>query len=92
MSSLIGQRIGQTAALVALATVFAVLISLRSPRSRPRGEIASAIMPVRGVSVVGLGMPSFWIGIVLIEVFAVRLAVLPVGGCGSDTSRGTWSR
>jgi peptide/nickel transport system permease protein len=35
------------------------------------------------VSVLGLGMPAFWFGIVLIEIFAVHLHVLPVGGAGS---------
>jgi peptide/nickel transport system permease protein len=38
---------------------------------------------VRAVTVAGLGMPSFWFGIVLIEIFALRLHALPVGGSGA---------
>jgi peptide/nickel transport system permease protein len=34
--------------------------------------------------VIGLGMPSFWFGIVLIEIFALRLHLLPVGGAGTS--------
>ncbi len=84
VTTLIGDRIGQSAALVAAATLFAVLISV------PLAAIAASNHDrfpdhlVRGVSVVGLGMPSFWIGIVLIELLAVRLTLLPVGGWGTD--------
>jgi peptide/nickel transport system permease protein len=84
--SLIGQRIGETAALVGIATLFSVLITL------PLATIGAARrdrLPdhlVRSVSVLGLGMPAFWFGIVLIEVFALRLDLLPVGGAGS----GVW--
>lgn len=83
VASLIAQRIGQTAALVAVATLFAVLISvpLAAVAAARRDRVADHL--VRGVSVVGLGMPSFWIGIVLVEVFAVRVRLLPVGGWGT---------
>ena len=39
---------------------------------------------MRGLSVAGLGLPAFWFGIVLIEIFALRLGVLPVGGWGDS--------
>lgn len=31
----------------------------------------------------GLGLPQFWVGILLIQLFAVRLGILPPGGTGS---------
>ena len=34
------------------------------------------------VSLVGLAMPSFWLGFVLIQIFALRFAVLPSTGSG----------
>lgn len=37
---------------------------------------------VRVVPLVGLGMPSFWLGIVLILLLALRLGWFPVGGYG----------
>ena len=86
-TTLIGQRIGVTLALVALATLFAVVISV------PLATVAAARKErpvdhlVRGLSVLGLGMPAFWFGIVLIEVFAVHLKLLPVGGWGSSAGQ-----
>lgn len=34
----------------------------------------------------GLGLPQFWVGILLIQLFAVRLGILPPGGAGSWAS------
>jgi len=81
--SLIGDRIGETAALVGIGTLFAVLITvpLATVAASRRDRVPDHA--VRGVSVLGLGMPAFWFGIVLIEIFALRLRLLPVGGAGS---------
>jgi len=82
-ASLIGSRVGQTAALVGLASVFAVLVTvpLAALAAWRQNEVADHF--VRGLSVVGLALPAFWFGIVLIEIFAVHLHVLPVGGEGT---------
>jgi peptide/nickel transport system permease protein len=83
VASLIGSRIGQTAALVAVASLFAVVITVplaALAASHKNGVVDHA---VRTVSVVGLALPAFWFGIVLIEIFAVHLHLLPVGGAGS---------
>jgi peptide/nickel transport system permease protein len=81
--SLIGQRIGQTAWLVLAATIFAVAISVPLAAIAASRQDRFADHAVRAVGVVGLGMPAFWIGIVLIEIFAVNLKILPVGGWGT---------
>jgi peptide/nickel transport system permease protein len=81
--SLIGQRIGETAALVAIATAFAVAITLPLAAVGAARRDRLPDQAVRAVSVLGLGMPAFWFGIVLIEIFALRLHLLPVGGTGS---------
>jgi ABC-type dipeptide/oligopeptide/nickel transport system permease component len=38
------------------------------------------LQPVRGLSALGLTIPIFWIGLILILLFSVRLGWLPVGG------------
>ena len=35
---------------------------------------------------VGLGLPQFWVGLLLIHIFAVRLDLLPAGGNGAPLS------
>ena len=40
------------------------------------------------VSVIGISMPSFWLGLILIMIFSVELNVLPVGGDGPVTGEG----
>jgi peptide/nickel transport system permease protein len=41
---------------------------------------------VTGISVVGVSVPNYWLGIVLIIIFAVELGVLPATGMGSQGS------
>jgi peptide/nickel transport system permease protein len=51
---------------------------------------------VTGISVVGVSVPNYWLGIVLIIVFAVELGWLPATGMGSqgsdDFSLRNWSQ
>jgi peptide/nickel transport system permease protein len=41
---------------------------------------------VRSLTVVGLGMPPFWVGIMLVLLFALRLEWMPVGGLGDGVT------
>ncbi len=45
----------------------------------PHSRLAKTIM---GLSVLGFSVPTFWIGLILIFVFAVNLGLLPAGGRG----------
>jgi peptide/nickel transport system permease protein len=81
--NLIGQRLPPTLLLLILSTIFSVLISV------PLGVLA-ATKPeslrdhvVRAIPIVGLGMPPFWVGIMLVLFFSLRLGWFPVGGLGS---------
>ncbi len=82
--TLIGQRIGETAWLVLAASIFSVAIALPLAALAASRQDRFADHAIRGIGVVGLGMPAFWIGIVLIEIFAINLKVLPVGGWGTS--------
>ena len=80
--TLIASRIGVTMALVAFATVFSVLITVPLATIAAIRKDRPADHVIRAVPLVGLGMPSFWVGLVLILVFAVNLGWFPVGGWG----------
>lgn len=77
------ERLPATALLAAAALGVAVLISL------PGGIIAALYRNrapdtvVNIYSVLGDAMPNFWLGIMLILLFAVRLEWLPVSGSGT---------
>jgi peptide/nickel transport system permease protein len=81
--TLIGQRIGETAWLVLGASILAVAISLPLAALAASRQDRLSDHLIRGAGVIGLGMPAFWVGIVLIEVFAIHIKLLPVGGWGN---------
>jgi peptide/nickel transport system permease protein len=80
VATLIAERIGVTAALIGLATLFAVVITVPLAALAATRQDRLSDHGVRAVTAVGLGMPAFWFGFVLIEVFAVHLHLLPTGG------------
>jgi len=80
--TLIAGRIGVTMSLVAMATIFSVLIAVPLATIAAVRKDRSADHVIRAVPLVGLGMPSFWVGLVLILIFAVNLGWFPVGGWG----------
>jgi peptide/nickel transport system permease protein len=81
--SLIGSRLDATLLLLLFAAVFSVLITV------PLAGVAVTYKDrwqdhvVRVVPLVGLGMPSFWIGSILILLFALNAHIFPVGGFGT---------
>ena len=86
VAQLILSRLPATLELTLSAVLFAVLVSVplgMYAGYKPDGLPAKLIM---AVSVLGFSVPTFWIGLVLILVFAVELGWLPAGGRG-DTVR-----
>jgi len=82
-TQLISERFGATLWLILYGTVFAVVLSvpLALIAASRRGGLRDQI--VRVVPLVGLGMPSFWVGIILVLLLAVKARLFPVGGYGS---------
>lgn len=79
---LIGERIGPTLFLVLGSVVLAVAIAvpLATAAARRRGSFVDHA--IRIVSTAGLGFPAFWLGIMLIILFSVKLDLFPVSGYG----------
>ncbi len=82
---LVMERMGATTELAVAAMALTILIGV------PAGVIAAyrrntpADITIRGTTLLGQAMPSFYMGILAIIVFAVWLRWLPTGG------RGTWA-
>ena len=77
--------------IVGLAVLFAVAMTvpLALAAARHRGGVADQL--VRIIPTVGMGMPMFWIGLLLIIVFAVQLGWFPVGGVEGGPAGTLWS-
>ena len=79
---LVLERLPATIFLVAYGAVLALLIAL------PLGVIAAVRrnswidQAIRAVSLVTLAMPAFWLGVLFILFFGLRLGWFPVGGYG----------
>lgn len=85
VTSLIAPRLGVTAWLVTLGLVLAVLLAV------PLGAVAALYrrrwqgFATSAVAQIGMAIPAFWAGILLVVVFAVILGWLPANGYVSLT-------
>lgn len=77
------QRIPASVQLAGTALLLAIVLAI------PLGILSAMFanspldLAVSGISVLGRAMPNFWVGILLILLFAVELNVLPVSGSGT---------
>jgi len=83
------ERAEPTLMLTLLATLFAILLGLpigilSATRAGSWTDLGAMLVALGGIS-----MPSFWVGLNLIFLFAVVLGVLPVAGY-QPLSRGLW--
>nr|WP_236571218.1 ABC transporter permease [Microbacterium hydrocarbonoxydans] len=77
VTEVIGRQLGATLQLSALALAIAVLLAL-AVALLVRGQAGRAV--AAGVELVILSSPVFWIGLVLLSVFAFGLGWFPVSG------------
>jgi len=91
VSKLIGERLPATLELSAVAALLALVggVSMGVYTALRRDSWLSQLM--LAVSLVGVSLPTFLIGILLILVFAVLLGWLPSFGRGDTVSLGWWS-
>ncbi len=82
VGQLILQRLPATLELTLVAVFFATALGV------PMGIYAGykpdslAAKTIMALSILGFSVPTFWIGLMLMMVFAVQLGVLPAGGRG----------
>lgn len=87
VAELIGQRLPGTLTLMAFALVIAIILGviLGSVMAAFAGRIPDRLLSV--FSLLFYSIPSFWIGLMLIVLFSVKLGWLPSGGSGTIGSR-----
>lgn len=79
---LIAERAPATLELAFAATAMAIILGLPLglyAGLKPDGRLSKAIM---AISIVGFSLPTFWVGLILIMIFAVQLGWLPSTGRG----------
>jgi peptide/nickel transport system permease protein len=80
---LLFKRLSLTVSLTLAACLFSALFSL------PLGYIAAANkdkLPdqlIRGGALIALSVPTFWIALLLLILFALRIRIFPIGGWGT---------
>lgn len=83
VSELIGERfmptLWLTLAAMAWATLTGVALGVLSGVRRGRWQDRGAMV----LAVSGISFPGFWLGLLLIDIFSVRLHLLPTGGYGT---------
>lgn len=83
VTELISVSLPTTLWVLASATFFTILIAvpLAVWAAARRNGVADNV--IRAVPVIGLGLPSFWLGIMLILFFGLKLRWFPVAGFGT---------
>ena len=79
---LIGARLPVTLFLAIYATLFSIMITLPAAMLAAIRKDRFADQVIRGGFMVLLGMPQFWIGVLFLIVFSLKLGLFPVSGFG----------
>ncbi len=90
VSLIIAERLWPTLALVAYATALAVIITLplATLAAVKRGSVID--LSIQAIFVAVMSMPAFWLGILLILLFGLKLPVFPVSGYGEGLPDRLW--
>ena len=82
-TELVTGRFTPTLLLLGISALFAMVISLPLAVVAALREERTPDHVVRVIPMVGLGLPAFWVGILLLTFVALRVDWLPVGGYGA---------
>jgi len=81
---LVLERLPATLWLVAYSAVLAVIITVPLAIVAARHKDRAIDQAIRGSTLLTLAMPSFWVGIIFMMIFSLRLDLFPVSGFGDD--------
>ena len=84
VTSLIAQRLPVTVMLTVMAALMAVVMAVPLAFIAALRRDEAADSTIRSAFQVGLSMPVFYLGLILLTVFGARLGWFPVGGYGDN--------
>ncbi len=84
VTSVIAERLPVTLLLTGMAAFFSIIMAIPLAFISALKRNSATDITIRGASQVTLSMPSFYIGLVLLTVFAAQLHWFPVGGYGDS--------
>ncbi|MFC5505609.1 MULTISPECIES: ABC transporter permease [Hyphomicrobiales] len=76
----LGWRLSATALLAALATITSLTLTLALVALKRRAQSRKTGAAIEAIAIGAIALPSFYVGVLLIILFAVRLDWLPVSG------------
>lgn len=80
------ERAEPTLFLALFAVFIAALIGIPAGMAAAVWRGSAADQAVSGVAMLGASVPSFWLGLILIQFFAVKLGWFPASGYGDPTA------
>lgn len=90
VARLVAERLPVTLALTGLAALVAVVLAVPLAFAAALNRDRAVDVLIRGCFQVGLSAPVFYLGLLLLGLFAVRLQWFPVGGMGSGVLDTVW--
>lgn len=84
VTSVIAERLPVTLLLTGMAAFFSIIMAIPLAFISALKRNSATDISIRGASQITLSMPSFYIGLVLLTVFAAQLHWFPVGGYGDS--------
>lgn len=90
VTELMAERLPRTLFLALYATVLSLLITLPMAlwAAIKKDKIQDTL--IRGGFMLALGMPEFWLGVILLLVFSLKLNLFPVSGYGKTFIEHLW--
>jgi peptide/nickel transport system permease protein len=82
----IGSRLPYTAELALVALGIAVVLGVAGGTVAALRRNSLVDLAISAVSVLGISMPTYWLGLMLIVVMGVQLRLLPIAGADSPSS------
>ncbi|MCJ7626530.1 MAG: ABC transporter permease [Anaerolineaceae bacterium] len=82
VTGLLARRLPITLFLAAYATLLSIILTVPMAMWAAMKKDTITDTAIRGGFMLALGMPEFWVGIILLIIFGVKLKLFPVSGFG----------